>query len=334
MVGRKPAIPPLLTIIEAILEFKDRTVFKNDVGDQNDNIELLENILPPEILPFNEQITKNQMEWSDDAQYPPLASTALINPESTQHTSNLVDSPKHTVNTENLEETTFNATFHDQIKRPLSETKSKQSPTSPISIKQPDKKKNDSIDFILSPIHHDNMDEPIDTYLVVSSNSIHQNNSTNYSSGCPLCNSGDFPSKNGSHKCNKCHDDDEINAAYLSEEHKSVEGWNRKPKRKRNLNSYLYPNPNLRHLQINNSKNIQSLPLLKNGSRAQELKSCTIKNIGKVILSNICAFELVNNGISSKTYTKRAELMVLFKIYNYKIPKVMMVKQKKKIDLS
>jgi len=53
----------------------------------------------------------------------------------------------------------------------------------------------DSIDFILSPIHHDNMDEPIDTYLVVSSNSTHQNNSTNYSNGCPLCNSGDFPSK-------------------------------------------------------------------------------------------------------------------------------------------
>ncbi|KAL5239605.1 hypothetical protein ACI65C_007015 [Semiaphis heraclei] len=184
----------------------------------------------------------------------------------------------------------------------------------------------DSIDFILSPIHHDNIDEPIDTYLVVSSNSIHQNNSTNYSSGCPLYNSGDFPSKNGSHKCNKCHvpvnallscsthkqgqdeiryclkcskDDDEINAAYLSEEHKSVEGWNRKPKRQRNLNSYLCPNPNLRHLQINNSKNIQSLPLLKNGSRAQELKSCTITNIGKVILSNTCAFDTISSILMS-----------------------------------
>ncbi|KAL5245470.1 hypothetical protein ACI65C_012880 [Semiaphis heraclei] len=187
-------------------------------------------------------------------------------------------------------------------------------------------KEDDSIDFILSPIHHDNIDEPIDTYLVVSSNSIHQNNSTNYSSGCPLYNSGDFPSKNGSHKCNKCHvpvnallscsthkqgqdeiryclkcskDDDEINAAYLSEEHKSVEGWNRKPKRQRNLNSYLCPNPNLRHLQINNSKNIQSLPLLKNGSRAQELKSCTITNIGKVILSNTCAFDTISSILMS-----------------------------------
>jgi len=94
------------------------------------NIELLENTLPPEILPFNEQLTKNQMEWSDDARYPPLANTALINPESTQHTSNLVDSPQQTINAENLEETTFNATFHDQIKRPLSETKSQQSNSS------------------------------------------------------------------------------------------------------------------------------------------------------------------------------------------------------------
>lgn len=58
------------------------------------NIKLLENTLPPEILTFKEQLTKNQMEWSDDAQYPPLASTALINPESTQHTSNLVDGPQ------------------------------------------------------------------------------------------------------------------------------------------------------------------------------------------------------------------------------------------------
>lgn len=105
------------------------------------------------------------------------------------------------------------------------------------------------------------------------------------------------------------------------------------------------------------------MPLLKNGSRAQELKNCTIKNIGKVILSNTCAFdtissililaicdsiqyccmvneydntfykfiaELVNNNISSKTYTKRAELMVWFKIYNHKIVKVMIMKQKKK----
>lgn len=75
----------------------------------------------------------------------------------------------------------------------------------------------------------------------------------------------------------------------------------------------------------------------------QKLKSCRIKNIGKAILSNTCAFEtvssilmvaicdssqyynivnecenlfykfaleLLNNGITSKTYTNRAELLV------------------------
>lgn len=81
------------------------------------------------------------MEWSDDALYPPLASTVLINPESTQHISTLVDSPQQLVSTENLEETTFKATLQDQIKRPLSETKPQQSTSSPISMQQPDKKK-------------------------------------------------------------------------------------------------------------------------------------------------------------------------------------------------
>lgn len=75
------------------------------------------------------------------------------------------------------------------------------------------------------------------------------------------------------------------------------------------------------------------------------MKSCKIKNVGKVILSNTCAFdtvssilmvaicdssqyynmvneceklfytfilELVNNGITSKKYTTRAELLVTF----------------------
>jgi len=60
----------------------------------DDNLELLENTLPPVISPSNEQLTKNQMEWSDDVQYPPLASTALLNPESIQHISTLVDSPQ------------------------------------------------------------------------------------------------------------------------------------------------------------------------------------------------------------------------------------------------
>lgn len=104
------------------------------------------------------------------------------------------------------------------------------------------------------------------------------------------------------------------------------------------------PNPNLRHLQLKSSKHIQSLPILKNDSRAQELKNCTIKNLGKVVISNTCAFntvssilmvsindshnykvkidecnneflkftaELITNGITSRTYLKRAEIMVI-----------------------
>lgn len=94
---------------------------------------------------------------------------------------------------------------------------------------------------------------------------------------------------------------------------------------------------------MNASKSIKTLPLLKNGSRADELKSLKIKNIdGAIILSNTCAFDaiaslimvafcdstnfsnaliqkntkfisflskILNNGISSISYTKRAELI-------------------------
>lgn len=37
------------------------------------------------------------------------------------------------------------------------------------------------------------------------------------------------------------------------------------------------------------------MPLLKNGSRAEELKSCVVKNIGEVIMSNTCAFDTVTS---------------------------------------
>jgi len=53
------------------------------------------------------------------------------------------------------------------------------------------------------------------------------------------------------------------------------------------------PNPHLRHLHLNNSKNIKSLPLLKNGSRAEELKAITVKDIGKIVLTNTCAFDTI-----------------------------------------
>jgi len=89
---------------------------------------------------------------------------------------------------------------------------------------------------------------------------------------------------------------------------------------------------------------MKTLPILKNGSRAEELKSCSIKDYGKIILSKTCAFdsaasilmvaycnsinyntvvdnsnsiflkfiaEIVKNGISAKSYSNRAEIMVI-----------------------
>jgi len=158
----------------------------------------------------------------------------------------------------------------------------------------------------------------------------------------------DIPSCSTQRKGNKdlgiCLTCSVLHVSHELEENKSVETWNRTSKKQRNSNSYLSPNPNLRHLQLKSSKHIQSLPILKNGSRAQELKSCAIKNVGKVIISNTCAFdmvssilmvaicdseyyklkvdecdnellkfapELVPNGITSRTYSKRAEIMVI-----------------------
>lgn len=122
------------------------------------------------------------------------------------------------------------------------------------------------------------------------------------------------------------------------------ETWNRKSKREKQK-SYLTPNPFLRHVNINNSRNTVSLPILKNGSRAEELKSCNIKDVGKIILSNTCAFDMlaflcmvsycdsedykncinkldsihpflkfvsniVTHGITSATYTERARIIL------------------------
>jgi len=61
-----------------------------------------------------------------------------------------------------------------------------------------------SIDFVLSPIHHNNSDESIDAYIVVSSTSVHHNDSTETGSDFPLYKNGDFPSEDGSNKCYKC----------------------------------------------------------------------------------------------------------------------------------
>jgi hypothetical protein len=80
-------------------------------------------------------------------------------------------------------------------------------------------------------------------------------------------------------------------ANILTEDDMSVESWRRRPKNIQKSCSYLHPNSTLQHLRMNNSKNLRSLPVLKNGSRSDELKSCTIKNIGKIAFSNTCAFD-------------------------------------------
>jgi len=115
----------------------------------------------------------------------------------------------------------------------------------------------------------------------------------------------------------------------------------KKPNNKKRTRSYLNPNPHLRHLQLNNLRKNKNLPILKNGSKAEEIKSCVVKDFGKTILSNTCAFdsavsilmvaycdsinymvdglnnmflkfiaEIVKNGISAKTYSTRAEILV------------------------
>lgn len=135
-------------------------------------------------------------------------------------------------------------------------------------------------------------------------------------------------------------------ANILTEEDMSVESWRRRPKSLQKSRSYLYPNSTLQHLRMNNSKNLRSLPVIKNGSRADELKNCTVQNIGRIILSNTCAFDtiasilmvsysdsieycrkvdlstnvflkfiagLVKDEITARTYTTRAEIMVILK---------------------
>ncbi|MBW0494148.1 hypothetical protein O181_033863, partial [Austropuccinia psidii MF-1] len=128
-------------------------------------------------------------------------------------------------------------------------------------------------------------------------------------------------------------------------ENNSEEFWNRSSKKQRNNNSYLVPNTHLRHLNLNNSRNIKSLPILKNGSRANELKSCNLLDFGRIVLSNTCAFDsiasifmisycdskpyseevdqlgnknnllafissIVKKGITASTYKERAEILI------------------------
>lgn len=74
----------------------------------------------------------------------------------------------------------------------------------------------------------------------------------------------------------------------------ALENWNRKKQRK--SKSYLVPNPHLQYLDISHSRSMRSLPVLKNGSRFEELKSSKIKNTqGIVIFSNTCAIDSITS---------------------------------------
>jgi len=96
---------------------------------------------------------------------------------------------------------------------------------------------------------------------------------------------------------------------YTNEESRAVEIWDRKNKNQRKTNSYFSPNPHLRHLNISTVKNKQTLPILKNGSRFAELKSCKSKE-GKLILSNTCAFDSLTS-LLMVSY----ELLIIIKYY-------------------
>lgn len=132
---------------------------------------------------------------------------------------------------------------------------------------------------------------------------------------CPLCNAGSLPLESGAHKCCICKvpvhalpscsnhksGNDDIRICFvcsleennITEENRACESWDRKNQKKRKSNSYLIPNPHLRHIDLNNSiKNIKHLPIIKNGSRSEELKGCKSSNTkGKIVLTNTCAFD-------------------------------------------
>lgn len=70
---------------------------------------------------------------------------------------------------------------------------------------------------------------------------------------------------------------------------KATENWKRKSKRR--TKSYLTTNPHLKYLDLTSKKCCKSLPVLKNGSRIEDLKAIQLKGYGKIILTNTCAFD-------------------------------------------
>jgi hypothetical protein len=122
-----------------------------------------------------------------------------------------------------------------------------------------------------------------------------------------------------------------------------IESWNKSNNKMRNRSN---PSLNIHQKKLQNMKKNKTLPILKNGSLRSpsgELKSCMVRNFGQVILCNTCAFDsvasilmvaycdsvnyntavggkenvffkfiagIVKNGISAKTYSTRAEILV------------------------
>jgi len=83
-----------------------------------------------------------------------------------------------------------------------------------------------------------------------------------------------------------------LEADGMSCENKAQEKWDRKNKKKQQSNSYLTPNPHLRYLNLSNSNSKKTFPVLKNGSRFEELKGCKTNAFpGRVIFNNTCAFD-------------------------------------------
>ncbi|KAF0753972.1 Uncharacterized protein FWK35_00027409, partial [Aphis craccivora] len=127
-----------------------------------------------------------------------------------------------------------------------------------------------------------------------------------------------------------------------NDEDTATEKWKRKNHKQ--TKSYLTPNSNHKHLNLNIKNNNKVLPLLKNGSRAEDLKAINLKGYGKIILTNTCAFDtavslfmvamcdsnkylnridqfpsnsfitftktILSNGISVDTYRKRAKIII------------------------
>lgn len=123
-------------------------------------------------------------------------------------------------------------------------------------------------------------------------------------------------------------------------EGEAVEKWDRKAKR--NNNSYLTPKAQLRFTNVSIKRKHKSIPFMKNGNK-DVTRPVIIKDLGKVILTNTCAFdtllsllmagiadseeydhrlkdygnnelidfarELLQNGIRKQSYKMRAEII-------------------------